>query len=174
MFLCCVVCERYLPNILSRNVYQQERQLMTIICFHPCNHKNRASFVAFWVHCVSIVWKCQQKFAIYRETNVAYFLKIAFCWLFKSWIHSPKLGLIHYKVNYYKQTCLLSWFLTYQLHSNWWIYIFQGDCINLSVRTDSPQTAGAGPEKLRSDESAQASGGSHHITAESLRQITSL
>lgn len=64
MFLCCVVCERYLPHILSWNVYQQERQLMTIISFHPCNHKNRASFVTFWVHCVSIVWKCQQKFGI--------------------------------------------------------------------------------------------------------------
>lgn len=41
MFLCCVVCERYLSHILSWNIYQQERQLMTIISFHPCTHKNR-------------------------------------------------------------------------------------------------------------------------------------
>lgn len=65
MFLCCVVCESYFPHILSWNVYQQERQLMATISFHPCNHQNRAiGFVAFWVHCVSIVWKCQQKFGM--------------------------------------------------------------------------------------------------------------
>lgn len=71
MFLCCVVCEKSLPHVLSWYIYQQERQLMTIISFHPYSHKSRdiqcIGFETLWVLCVSIVWKCQQNSAMTGE-----------------------------------------------------------------------------------------------------------